>query len=105
MAQGAALLALSMYWLGDINLFIALGNLLWPIILSGFAVAAIFVAITIFSVATVSRQQMVDATGLTNRLRNLGGSVGISLPTKPHRRPSGQGVDPGSDCRCRPRSY
>jgi DHA2 family multidrug resistance protein len=81
MAQGAALLALSMYWIGDINLFIAPGNLLWPIILSGFAVAAIFVPIMIFSVATVSRQQMGDATGLTNLLRNLGGSVGISLLT------------------------
>jgi DHA2 family multidrug resistance protein len=66
----------------DINLFIAPGNLLWPIILSGFAVAAIFVPITIFSVATVSRQQMGDATGLTNLLRNLGDSVGISLLTK-----------------------
>jgi len=81
MAQGAALLALSMYWLGMINLFIAPGNLLWPIILSGFAVAAIFVTITTFSVATVSRQQMGDATGLTSLLRNLGGSVGISLLT------------------------
>jgi MFS transporter, DHA2 family, multidrug resistance protein len=80
-AQGAAVLALSMYWLGDINLFIAPGNLLWPIILSGFAVAAIFVTITTFSVATVSRQQMGDATGLTSLLRNLGGSVGISLLT------------------------
>ena len=81
MAQGAALLALSMYWLGEINLFIAPGNLLWPIILSGFAVAAIFVTITTFSVATVSREQMGDATGLTSLLRNLGGSVGISLLT------------------------
>ena len=31
--------------------------------------------------AIVSRQQMGDATGLTNLLRNLGGSVGISLLT------------------------
>ena len=81
MAQGAALLALSMYWLGYMNLLVAPGNLLWPIILSGFAVAAIFVPITTLSVATVSRQQMGDATGLTSLLRNLGGSVGISLLT------------------------
>jgi DHA2 family multidrug resistance protein len=70
-----------MYWLGAINLSIAPSNLLWPIILSGFAVAAIFVGITIFSVATVPRQQMGDATGLTSLLRNLGGSVGISMLT------------------------
>ena len=78
-AQGALLLALSMYWLGSINLSIAPSSLLWPIILSGFAVAAIFVAITTLSVATVSRHQMGDATGLTSLLRNLGGSVGISM--------------------------
>jgi DHA2 family multidrug resistance protein len=80
-AQTAVLLAVSMYWLGAINLSIAPSNLLWPIILSGFAVAAIFVGITIFSVATVPRQQMGDATGLTSLLRNLGGSVGISMLT------------------------
>jgi MFS transporter, DHA2 family, multidrug resistance protein len=80
-AQGALLLALSMYWLGAINLSIAPSNLLWPIILGGFAVAAIFVAITTFSVATVPRQQMGDATGLTSLLRNLGGSIGISMLT------------------------
>ena len=81
MAQGAALLAFSMFWLGYMNLLVAPGSLLWPIILSGFAVAAIFVPITTLSVATVSRQQMGDATGLTSLLRNLGGSVGISILT------------------------
>ena len=81
MALAAALLALSMYWLGDVNLFIAPGSLLWPIILSGFAIAAIFVPMTTFSVATVSREQMGAATGLTSLLRNLGSSVGISLVT------------------------
>jgi MFS transporter, DHA2 family, multidrug resistance protein len=34
-----------------------------------------------FSVATVSRENMGAATGLTNLLRNLGGSVGISAIT------------------------
>jgi DHA2 family multidrug resistance protein len=82
MALAAALLALSMFWMGDVNLFIAPGSLLWLIILSGFAIAAIFVPMTTFSVATMSRQQMGDATGLTSLLRNLGSSVGISLLTK-----------------------
>jgi DHA2 family multidrug resistance protein len=36
---------------------------------------------TTFSVATVSRENMGEATGLTNLLRNLGGSVGISAIT------------------------
>ena len=81
MALAAALLALSMYGLGDVNLFVAPGSLRWPILLSGFAIAAPFVSMTTFSVATVSRQQMGAATGLTSLLRNLGSSVGISLVT------------------------
>jgi MFS transporter, DHA2 family, multidrug resistance protein len=36
---------------------------------------------TTFSVATVPRENMGDATGLTSLLRNLGGSVGIALVT------------------------
>lgn len=81
MAQGAVLLAVTMYLLGQVNLSIAPSNVIWPIILSGFAVTSIFVPMTTFSMATVSRQQMGDATGLTSLLRNLGGSVGISLIT------------------------
>jgi MFS transporter, DHA2 family, multidrug resistance protein len=34
-----------------------------------------------FSMATVSRENIGEATGLTNLLRNLGGSVGISALT------------------------
>jgi DHA2 family multidrug resistance protein len=36
---------------------------------------------TTFSVATVKRENMGDAAGLTSLVRNLGGSVGISLIT------------------------
>jgi MFS transporter, DHA2 family, multidrug resistance protein len=81
MAQGAVLLAVTMYMLGQVNLSIAPGNVIWPIIISGFAVTSIFVPMTTFSVATVPRQNMGDATGVTSLVRNLGGSVGISLIT------------------------
>ena len=36
---------------------------------------------TTFSVATLKRENMGDAAGLTSLVRNLGGSVGISLVT------------------------
>ncbi len=81
MAQGACLLAFSMYLLGSINLAVAPGNLLFPIVLSGFAVTSLFVPMSTYSMATVPRQNMGDATGLTSLLRNLGGSVGISVIT------------------------
>jgi DHA2 family multidrug resistance protein len=64
-----------------VTLQIAPGDVIWPIILSGFAITSIFVPMTTLSVATVSHEQMGDATGLTSLVRNLGGSVGISLVT------------------------
>jgi MFS transporter, DHA2 family, multidrug resistance protein len=81
MAQGAVLLAVTMYLLGQVNLSIAPGNVIWPVIISGFAVTSIFVPMTTFSMTTVPRQNMGDATGVTSLVRNLGGSVGISLIT------------------------
>ncbi len=78
---GFAVLALSMYMFGNLTIQIAPGNIVWPIVISGFAVTCIFVPMTTFSLATVSRENMGEATGLTNLLRNLGGSVGISAIT------------------------
>jgi MFS transporter, DHA2 family, multidrug resistance protein len=81
MVQGALLLAASMFVLGSLNLFIAPSNIIWPIILSGFAVTSIFVPMTTFSMATVRQNEMGDATGITSLVRNLGGSIGISVIT------------------------
>ncbi len=81
MAQGAAVLGLTMFLLGGINLNISPANIIWPIIISGFGITSIFVPMTTFSVATVKRENMGDAAGLTSLVRNLGGSVGISLIT------------------------
>ncbi len=78
---GFAVLALSMYMFGDLTLEISPRNIVWPIIISGFSVTCIFVPMTTFSMATVSRENMGEASGLTNLLRNLGGSVGISAIT------------------------
>ncbi len=81
MTQGTLLLAASMFMFGNLNLLIAPGNIIWPIILSGFAVTSIFVPMTTYSMATVSQAQMGDATGITSLVRNLGGSIGISVIT------------------------
>jgi MFS transporter, DHA2 family, multidrug resistance protein len=78
---GFAVLAFSMYMFSNLTIQISPGNIVWPIIISGFAVTCIFVPMTTFSLATVSRENMGEATGLTNLLRNLGGSVGISAIT------------------------
>src|SRR5215831_3336578 len=78
---GFVILAYSMYLFGGLTLDISPISVIWPIVISGFAVTCIFVPMTTFSVATVPRENMGDATGLTSLLRNLGGSVGIALVT------------------------
>ena len=81
MAQGLVVLGLGMFLLGGINLNISPGNILWPIIITGFGTTSIFVPMSTFSVATMKPENMGDAAGLTSLVRNLGGSVGISLVT------------------------
>jgi len=77
----ALLLAYACFALGNINLELAPSNLLWPIILSGVAAASIFIPLTTSAMGTLSREQMGNASGIFNLMRNVGGSIGISMIT------------------------
>jgi hypothetical protein len=52
---------------------------LWPIIIIGFALSFVFVPITTQSYDTLRNEQIGNASGIFNLVRNVGGSVGISL--------------------------
>jgi DHA2 family multidrug resistance protein len=80
-ALGFLILAWTMFVLGGVNGQTDVAHLIFPIVISGFAITSIFVPMSTYSMATVPREAMGDATGLTSLLRNLGGSVGISLMT------------------------
>lgn len=64
---------------GNVNLSAGPLTLLWPIIISGFALSFVFVPISTVSYGTLSKQQIGNASGIFNLLRNIGGSIGISL--------------------------
>lgn len=66
---------------GSVNLDIGPLTLLLPITLTGFALSFVFVPLTTLTTATISNQDMGNATGLFNMLRNIGGSVGIAMAT------------------------
>ena len=66
---------------GSVNLDIGPLTLLLPITLTGFALAFVFVPLATMTTVTISNQDMGNATGLFNMLRNIGGSVGISMAT------------------------
>lgn len=66
---------------GSVNLDIGPFTMLLPIMLTGFALSFVFVPLATMTTITISNQDMGNATGLFNMLRNIGGSVGISMAT------------------------
>jgi len=78
---GFAVLAYSTYMLTGINLEVATRNVTWPLIISGFAMGFIFVPLTTMTMGTLRNEQMGNAAGIYNLMRNTGGSIGIALMT------------------------
>ena len=70
----------SLYF-GTVNLAIGPFTLLVPILVTGFALSFVFVPLANLSTSTLSREEMGNATGLFNMLRNIGGSIGIAMAT------------------------
>ena len=80
-ACGFGLLALSAGMLSHVNLVIAMSNVAWPSVINGIGSPLVFVPLTVAATATLRKEQIGNATGLYNLMRNIGGSVGISLAT------------------------
>ncbi len=78
-AAGFTIFAWCAWWISQFTLQISQWSLLWPIILSGVGTGLMFVPVSTTAVGTLSNEQMGNASGLFNLLRNIGGSVGISL--------------------------
>jgi DHA2 family multidrug resistance protein len=64
---------------GNVNLGISPWTLLVPIVLTGFALSFVFVPITTQAYSTLRNEQIGNASGIFNLVRNIGGSVGISI--------------------------
>lgn len=76
---GFSLLATSSFWLGRINLQVSNWNVIWPSLLNGVAISFIFVPLTTSSMGHLPQDQIGNATGIYNLMRNLGGSMGIAM--------------------------
>lgn len=71
-------LAYSSWLFGNINLSIGMSSIVWPTLLSGIAISFIFVPLATSSMGTLEQDQIGNASGLFNLMRNLGGSIGIA---------------------------
>ncbi len=78
---GFGLLALSVYMLGDVNLEVAQSAFLWPGIINGFGFGLISAPLTTIAVNTLRTEQISNATGIFNLMRNVGGGIGVSVVT------------------------
>ena len=80
-ATGFAGLAVATFMLGRLDLDVAMGNIVLPNVIAGFAMGFIFVPLTTLALGMLRDDQIGAATGLYNLMRNLGGSVGIAATT------------------------
>ncbi len=64
---------------GNVTLAVGPWTLILPIIITGFALSFVFVPITSVSYGTLPKEEIGNSSGLFNLLRNVGGSIGISL--------------------------
>ena len=78
---GFSVLGFSTYLLSDIDLQISIGTIVWPQIISGLAMGFIFVPLTVMATGTLTAEQIGNATGIFNLMRNIGGSFGIATVT------------------------
>jgi len=78
---GFSLLALSSFLYGRLDLEIAMSNVVWASIINGAATGMIFVPLSTMAMGRLRNTQIANAAGLYNLMRNLGGSVGISVVT------------------------
>lgn len=81
LGTGFVLLGGAVFLLGNLTLDIGIYNIIFPNIITGIALSFIFIPLTTVSFATLSREQISNATGLYSLMRNLGGSIGISAVT------------------------
>jgi len=78
---GFLVLGYATWMFSDINLTISSSSITWPNVISGFAMGFIFVPLTTMAMGTLPNEQMGNASGVFNLMRNTGGSLGIAAMT------------------------
>ena len=74
-------LVLPRWLLSRINLGISMSAVAWPNFFNGFSGGFIFVPLTTLAMGRLRKQEMGNAAGIYNLVRNVGGSIGIAALT------------------------
>ncbi len=78
-AFGFVVFAVSAYMFSRLSLQMAQSSIMWPNVISGFGAGFVFVPLTTVGLGTLRNDQIGNAAGIQNLVRNIGGSVGISI--------------------------
>ncbi len=81
LALGFAGFGLTSLALSRINLGISMSAVVWPNIINGFSGGFIFVPLTTLVMGRLRKEEMGNAAGIYNLVRNVGGSIGIAALT------------------------
>jgi DHA2 family multidrug resistance protein len=72
---------LTTLYFGSITMGISPTTLFLPILITGFGLSFVFVPISTAAYGTLRNDQIGNASGIFNLMRNVGGSIGISIAT------------------------
>jgi MFS transporter, DHA2 family, multidrug resistance protein len=81
LACGFGILGYSVLLLSRINLNISMVSVVLPNLINGFASGFIFVPLTTMTMGRLRKEEIGNAAGIYNLMRNIGGSVGIATVT------------------------
>ena len=81
LATGFTILGFSTLLLSRINLDVSMGSIILPNLLFGCSGGLIFVPLTTLAMGRLRNQEIGNASGIYNLMRNIGGSIGIASVT------------------------
>ncbi|MGA3010131.1 MAG: DHA2 family efflux MFS transporter permease subunit [Terracidiphilus sp.] len=76
---GFLVFGIGTFQLGNITLGVSINSFVWPCVLQGLGMTCVYVTLTGMGLGTLRNEQMGNASGIFNLVRNLGGSIGISM--------------------------
>ncbi len=78
---GLVMFALSTWMLGGLNQNTGYWDVFYPRIIQGFGMGFLFVPLSTVMLAPVPREDLASASGVSNLVRQIGGSLGIAILT------------------------
>jgi len=81
LAFGFGIVGSSVLMLSHVNLQISMASVALPYFINGFGSGFVFVPLTTMAMSRLPKEEMGNASGIFNLMRNIGGSVGIACVT------------------------